>query len=140
MPADLARDGATGVRPANRYMGSNVGPAGREVPQGIAEADIPGIDTVVVATASVLLRPFPGNKVGGQFEVGRPPGTPPGTPQRSQIAVEMGVEFKELGTYMISASIDDEEPRTFPFNVIPGPGLAAQLQKEQPPEGTGPHI
>jgi len=54
--------------------------------------------------------------------------------------VEMGIEFKELGTYMISASIDDEEPRTFPFNVIPGPGLAAQLHKGQPPEGTGPQI
>jgi len=43
MPADLARDGATGVCPANRYLGSNVGTAVREVPQGIAEADIPGI-------------------------------------------------------------------------------------------------
>ena len=70
-------------------------------------------------------------RLDGQFEVGRPPGVPQGSPRRGQIALNMIVEFKRLGTYMISATVDDREARTFPFFVMPGPALAAELQKEQ---------
>ena len=70
-------------------------------------------------------------KLDGQFEVGRPPGLPQGSPQRGQIALGMTVELKRLGTYMISAVVDDQEARTFPFYVTPGPALTAELQKDQ---------
>ena len=69
-------------------------------------------------------------RVPGQFEVGRPPGLPPGSPQRGQIAVDMTLQLETLGSYMITAAIDGREGRSFPFYVIPGPALAAEMQGE----------
>ena len=64
-------------------------------------------------------------KVGGTFEVGRPPGITPGQEQRTQIAVSMGVPLKQLGTYVIIARLNGEEGRRFPFSVVGGTGTGA---------------
>ena len=64
-------------------------------------------------------------KVGGQFEVGRPPGLPPGQDQRTQIAVNIDLRIRD-GTYVIIARIDSQEGRRFPFNVVLGPMLATK--------------
>ena len=60
-------------------------------------------------------------KLGGQFEVGRPAGTPPGQDQRTQIAVNLGLPLKRLGTYVVVARLNGEELRTFSFNVVGRP-------------------
>ena len=52
-------------------------------------------------------------KFGGQFEAGRPPGTPPGQDQRTQIAVNLELPLKRLGTYVVVARLNGEERRTF---------------------------
>ena len=68
-------------------------------------------------------------KLGGQFEVGRPPGITPGQDQRTQIALNMGLPLKRLGTYVVVARLDGEEQRSFPFNVVAHPGLSKQTPK-----------
>ena len=65
-------------------------------------------------------------KLGGQFEVGRPPGIPAGQDQRTQIAVNMGLPLKRLGTYVVVARLNGEERRSFSFNVVARSGLSEQ--------------
>ena len=62
--------------------------------------------------------------IGGQFEVGRPPGIPPGSDQRIQVAADANIEFKRPGTFVILAKIDGEEGARVPFQVIAGSGVA----------------
>ncbi len=57
-------------------------------------------------------------KLGGQFEVGRPAGVVPGQDQRTQIAVNVGLQLKQLGTYAVIAKLNGKEGRRFPFNVV----------------------
>lgn len=57
-------------------------------------------------------------KLGGQFEVGRPPGIPPGQEQRAQIAVDLALPLKHHGTYEVIARLNGDERRRFPFNVV----------------------
>jgi len=49
-----------------------------------------------------------GQLVGGEFEVGRPPGLRSGAPQRFQIAGPAGPELPAAGRYVIECAIDGE--------------------------------
>ena len=57
-------------------------------------------------------------KVGGNFEVGRPPGIPPGQDQRIQLAVEANLKFAKPGTFVIVAKLDGKEGQRVPFHVM----------------------
>jgi len=49
-----------------------------------------------------------GQLVGGEFEVGRPPGLRSGASQRFQVAGPAGPEFPDAGRYVIECAIDGE--------------------------------
>ena len=57
-------------------------------------------------------------KVGGQFEVGRPPGIPIGLDQRIQLAIDMGLKIEEPGMKTVIARIDGTECKRINFNVL----------------------
>ncbi|MBI4287625.1 MAG: hypothetical protein HY671_04240 [Chloroflexi bacterium] len=63
-------------------------------------------------------------KVGGQFEVGRPPGIPQGQEQRIQLAINMSLRLESPGTKIIVARVEGQEMRRVHFNVAPGPMLS----------------
>lgn len=65
-------------------------------------------------------------KVGGQFEVGRPPGIPLGSDQRIQLAIDMNLKIEASGTKVVKARIEEQPMREIRFNVIPGPMLATK--------------
>ena len=68
-------------------------------------------------------------KVSGQFEVGRPPGMPTGRDQRAQIAVNVVLQFKQLGDYVVISRINGTGDTQFPFSLVPGAaGLMAPQQ------------
>jgi hypothetical protein len=67
-------------------------------------------------------------KVGGQFEVGRPPGIPQGQDQRIQLAIDMNVTIETTGTKDIVARIEGQVMRRIHFNVVPGPMLPMKTQ------------
>jgi hypothetical protein len=56
-----------------------------------------------------------------QVEVGRPAGITPGVDQRSQVAMDLNLEFKEPGTFVISARVAGEERSRTYFRVVAGP-------------------
>lgn len=58
-------------------------------------------------------------KVGGQFEVGRPPGIPIGQNQRIQLAIDMGVKIETPGTKVVIARLDGAESKRISFTVLP---------------------
>ena len=62
--------------------------------------------------------------VNGVSEVGRPDGLPPGQSQLVQLVVNFNVTFERLGTYIITARVNDSEERSVRFNIVPGPGVA----------------
>ncbi|MEX0749579.1 MAG: hypothetical protein WD359_02120 [Dehalococcoidia bacterium] len=70
-------------------------------------------------------------KVGGQFEVGRPPGLPPGQAQRAQLALNVGLNVPAPGVYEIVSRIEGQEDSRTAFNVVSGPALP---QFNQPPQ------
>ena len=57
-------------------------------------------------------------KLGGEFEVGRPPGIPSGQNQRMQFAVNMGIKIETPGTKTVIARIDGTESKRISFNVL----------------------
>ena len=59
-------------------------------------------------------------KMGGQFEVGRPPGILKGQDQRIQLAAGMGLSIDSLGIKTVIARIDGMESKRINFNVVPG--------------------
>lgn len=61
--------------------------------------------------------------VGGEIEVGRPPGTPPGQDQRVQLAADFALRIEKPGTYRIVAKVGEATEYTT-FRVVPGPVLA----------------
>jgi hypothetical protein len=63
-------------------------------------------------------------KVGGQCEIGRPPGIQSGQDQRFQIAVEMNLKIDSPGTKTVIARIGGQEKRRVHFNVMAGPNAA----------------
>lgn len=63
-------------------------------------------------------------KMGGQFEVGRPPGIPLGQEQRFQLAVDMSLKIESAGTKTVIARIEGQDMRRLNFNVVPGPGVS----------------
>ena len=73
-------------------------------------------------------------KVGGQFEVGRPPGIPLGSDQRIQLAINMNLTIETPGTKVVVARIEGQELRRIHFNVVPGPMLAMSTERR----GQGP--
>ena len=64
--------------------------------------------------------------VNGATEVGRPAGIPPGQPQLVQFVVNFDATFEKLGTYVITARVNDSQERSVRFNIVPGPGVARQ--------------
>ena len=68
-------------------------------------------------------------KVGGQFEVGRPPGIPQGQEQRIQFAMDMNLRLEGPGTKVVVARIEGQEMRRIHFNVVPGPMLSMKTPK-----------
>ncbi len=69
-------------------------------------------------------------KVGGQVEVGRPPGIRPGQEQRMQLAADFGVELKGPGTYAVVARLEGQEDARTQFHVVPGPMLGIRTGTE----------
>lgn len=69
--------------------------------------------------------------MGGQFEVGRPPGIPPGQDQRIQLAVGMNLNIDSPGTKVIVARIEGQEMRRTHFNVVPSPMLSMRSQRRE---------
>ena len=65
-------------------------------------------------------------KLGGTFEVGRPPGIPPGQEQRIQIAVTGIMNFATSEAIAVVASIDGNERRRVVFTVVSGAPVAGQ--------------
>ena len=61
-------------------------------------------------------------KVGGTFEVGRPPGISPGQDQKIQLAVEANLKFTRPGSFVIVAKLDGKEGQRVPFHVMSGAG------------------
>jgi len=59
-------------------------------------------------------------KIGGQIEVGRPPGIPPGQDQRTQTALTVGLPIENPGTYEVIARVEGKVEETTIFNVIAG--------------------
>ncbi len=80
----------------------------------VFEVEVMGEDTQTEQPKSLV-------KVGGQFEVGRPPGIPQGQEQRIQLAISMNLRLDSPGTKVIVARIEEQEMRRVHFNVIPGP-------------------
>jgi hypothetical protein len=68
-------------------------------------------------------------KVGGQFEVGRPPGIRPGQEQRFQLAVDMNLRIETAGTKTVIARIEGQPMRRLEFTVISGP---MNIEKQKP--------
>ena len=61
--------------------------------------------------------------VNGVSEVGRPTRLPPGQPQLVQLVVNFDVSFEKLGTYVITARVNDSPERSVRFNLVHGPGV-----------------
>lgn len=59
-------------------------------------------------------------KMGGQFEVGRPPGIPQGQDQRIQMAMNLVLPLDSPGSKTVIARIDGEEARRTQFRVVAG--------------------
>lgn len=57
-------------------------------------------------------------KVGGQFEVGRPPGIRQGQSQRFQLAIDMNLKITNPGTKTIVVRIEGQEMKKLDFNVL----------------------
>ena len=60
-------------------------------------------------------------KMGGQFEIGRPPGIRQGQEQRFQMALDMALKIETAGTKTVIARIEGQEMRRLDFIVVPGP-------------------
>ena len=60
-------------------------------------------------------------KVGGQFEVGRPPGIRQGQEQRFQLAIDMNLKIETAGTKTVIARIEGQEMQRLDFTVISSP-------------------
>lgn len=58
-------------------------------------------------------------KMGGQFEVGRPPGIPVGQNQRMQLAIDLGLKIETPGTKVVIVRLDGEKSKRISFNVLP---------------------
>jgi hypothetical protein len=68
--------------------------------------------------------------VGGEIEVGRPPGTPPGQDQRVQLAADLALTIEKPGTYRIVAKVAGEVLQYTTFRVVPGPMLELQQRQQ----------
>ncbi len=68
-------------------------------------------------------------KVGGQFEVGRPPGIPPGHEQRVQLAIDAHLKIDAPSTHVVIARIEGQEMKRSVFIVVPGPLLSKGIQR-----------
>lgn len=68
-------------------------------------------------------------KVGGQFEVGRPPGIRQGQQQRFQLAIDMNLRIETAGAKTVIARVEGQEMRRLEFIVISHP---MNIAKHQP--------
>lgn len=66
-------------------------------------------------------------KVEGAVEVGRPPGIPLGRSQRTQLAMNLGVQFSRFGGHVVIVRIEGQVSRRFPFRVERGHAIPAGL-------------
>jgi len=62
-------------------------------------------------------------KMGGQFEVGRPPGIRQGQEQRFQLAVDMNLRLETPGIKTVIANIEGQQMRRLEFSVIASPAI-----------------
>ena len=62
-------------------------------------------------------------KVGGQFEVGRPPGIRQGQEQRFQLAFDTNLRIDSPGTKTIIARVEGQELRRLEFTVMASPTI-----------------
>jgi hypothetical protein len=85
----------------------------------------------IIAEDSATEQPRSLMKAGGQFEIGRPPGTSPGQEQRFQVALDMLLKIDGPGTKIIVARVEGQEMRRLSFNVIQGPN-ATRAEKKGP--------
>ena len=65
-------------------------------------------------------------KIGGEFEVGRPAGAIPGSDQRVQIGATANIVFKEPANYVITATVDGEHSRSVVIQVLAGKQSVSQ--------------
>ena len=86
----------------------------------------------IISEDDVTEQPSSMVKVGGQFEVGRPPGIRPGQEQRFQLAVDMNLKVEKAGTKTVIARIEGQLKRKLDFTVIPGPMLAKGQRLDNP--------
>ena len=63
-------------------------------------------------------------RMDGEVEVGRPAGIAAGQSQRLQLALESMLHLQRPGTYVITASIRNEEKGRITFRAVPGPMMA----------------
>jgi len=68
-------------------------------------------------------------KMGGQFEIGRPPGIRQGQEQRFQMALDMTLKIETAGTKTVIARVEGQEMRRLDFMVVAGP-MAAKMKHE----------
>lgn len=100
---------------------------------------VPWNETNQEGNLKVEIQTEDGERIGdlkGSFKVGRPPNHPPGQDQRAQIAANIPIQFKKLGTYVIIASLEGQEERRITFNVVEGPLLSMKRQQGASPPPT----
>jgi hypothetical protein len=68
-------------------------------------------------------------KMGGQFEIGRPPGIRQGQDQRIQMALDMTLGLDAPGIKTVIAKIEGQEMRRLDFTVSQGP-MAPKIKPE----------
>jgi len=71
-------------------------------------------------------------KMGGQFEVGRPPGIRQGQEQRFQLAIDMNLRIETAGAKTVIARIEGQEMRRLDFTVISGPMVGRSQRPDNP--------
>jgi len=57
--------------------------------------------------------------VGGEFEVGRPPGLPIGAAQRFMLAAPVSISLEEPGLYELVVRVDGADITSSPFQAVP---------------------
>lgn len=99
---------------------------------GIAQSIlVPWEDTNIPIKLEIEIQSADGASIvkgANEVKVGRPPDHPPGMPIRVMSATNLGIEFKEAGSYRIVSKIngEDETATLTPFYILPGPMLTMQ--------------
>ena len=85
-----------------------------------ASVSVPWHETNSPHVLVVCIEDADGNAIAsveGCLNVGRPPSLPSGTSQPVMFGFALDIEFPHAGAYRISASVDNGEPKHWPFRV-----------------------